>query len=167
VLKYTLYRMLKASVGIFFNFLNVLLVGNLPPLGSVTVIVQDQDKYLILERSEGGYVFPGGFMRWKEHPTQTALREGMEETGLTLRVIELIGCCSNNSEHLTKMSTLSVIYHAEFVGGELRNSIEGRASWQDEADLLENMIPQQKGIFEHFLRYRDQAGQRKRFQVEN
>jgi hypothetical protein len=33
--------------------------------------------------------------------------------------------------------------------------------------LLENMIPQQKGIFEHFLRYRDQAGQRKRFQVEN
>ena len=159
--------MLKVCVSIFFNFLNFLLVGNLPPLGSVSVIVQDQDKFLIIERPEGGYVFPGGFMRWKEHPTQTALREGMEETGLTLRVIGLIGCGSNVSERLTKMSTLNVIYHAEAVGGVLRNSIEGRVSWQDEKDLPEKLIPEQKGIFEHFLRFREQAGQTKRFQVEN
>ena len=167
MLKYALYRMLKGCVSIFFNFLNFLLVGNLPPLGGVTVIVQDQEKFLIIERPEGGYVFPGGFMRWKEHPAQTALREGMEETGLTLRVIGLIGCGSNVSERLTKMSTLSMIYHAEVVGGELRNSIEGRVSWHDEADLQEKIQPQQKGIFEHFLHYREQAGQTKRFQVEN
>jgi 8-oxo-dGTP diphosphatase len=167
VLKNALYRTLKASAGIFFNFLNFLLVGNLPPLGSVTVIVQDQDKFLIVERPEGGFVFPGGFMRWKEHPTQAALREGMEETGLTLRVNGLIGCASNVSGRLTKMSTLNVIYYAEVVGGALRNSIEGRVSWQEEKDLPEKLIPEQRGIFEHFLHYREQGGQAKRFQVEN
>jgi ADP-ribose pyrophosphatase YjhB (NUDIX family) len=159
--------MLKSSVGIFFNFLNLLLMGNLPPLGCVSLIVQHQDKFLIIERPEGGYVFPGGFMRWREHPTQTALREGMEETGLKLKVIELIGCGSNSSERLTRMSTLTVIYYAAVVEGELRNSIEGRVSWQDEAELLEKILPQQRGIFEHFLNYREQGKSVKRFQVEN
>ena len=104
-------------------------------------------------------------MRWREHPTQTALREGMEETGLKLKVIELIGCGSNSSEHLTRMSTLTVIYYAEVVEGELRNSIEGRVSWQDEAELLEKIVPQQRGIFEHFLNYREQGKGVKRFQL--
>ena len=162
-----LYRMLKACVGIFFNFLNLLLVGNLPPLGCVSVIVQEQDKYLMIERPEGGYVFPGGFMRWQEHPAQTAVREGMEETGLKLNIIELIGCSSNTSSRLTMMSTLSVVYLAEVVEGELRNSLEGRVSWHDEAGLLERIDPKQKGIFEHYLHYREQSRDVKRFQVEN
>ena len=33
-------------------------------------------------------------MRWKEHPVQTVLREGKEETGLTLRVSDFIGYSS-------------------------------------------------------------------------
>ncbi len=40
------YSLLKKLVGIFFNILNILLAGNLPPFGCVCVIVEDQDKYL-------------------------------------------------------------------------------------------------------------------------
>ena len=159
--------MLKSSVGIFFNFLNFLLAGNLPPLGCVTIIVQHEDRYLMIERPEGGCVLPGGFMRWKEHPLQTALREGKEETGLTLKVNEFIGYSSTDSYGLTRLSTLSVVYSAEVVEGELRNSIEGRVSWLDETDVLEKIIPLQRDIFNNFLHYREQSGQVKRFQVEN
>lgn len=167
MLKNALYRMLKSSVGIFFNFFNFLLAGNLPPLGCVTIVVQREDRYLMIERPEGGYVLPGGFMRWKEHPVQTVLREGKEETGLTLKVIDFIGYSSTASYGLTRLSTLSFVYYAEVMGGELRNSIEGRVSWLDEMDTLGKIIPQQRDIFKNFLLYREQGGQMKSFQVEN
>ena len=121
----------------------------------------------MIERPEGGYVLPGGFMRWKEHPVQTVLREGKEETGLTLRVSDFIGYSSTASYGLTRLSTLSFVYYAEVMGGELRNSIEGRVSWLDETDVLGKIILQQRDIFKNFLLYREQGGQMKSFQVEN
>lgn len=167
MVKNLLYRMLKISVGIFFNILNLLLAGNLPPFGCVSIVIKDHDSYLVIERPEGGFVFPGGFMRWGEHPVQTALRECMEETGLELKVNEMIGCSSTTSDSFTRMSTLTVIYYAEVVAGELKNSIEGRASWRDEVELLEGLQMQQKGILEHFLQYYEQGNLGKRFHVEN
>ena len=101
----------------------------------------------MIERPEGGYVLPGGFMRWKEQPVQTALREGKEETGLTLRVNDFIGYSSTASFGLMRLSTLSIVYYAEVMGGELRDSVEGRVSWLDETDTLGKIIPQQRDIF--------------------
>ena len=147
--------MFKRLVGVCFNILNLLLAGNLPPLGSVCVIVEDQDRYLVVERAGGSFVFPGGFMRWRENPLQTALRECEEETGLHLEVNRLIGCSSNISENLTRMSSLTVIYEAEVIGGELKRSIEGQPRWIDESELRMRVYKKQKGILDHFLNYRE------------
>jgi len=155
VLKNLLYRMFKRLVGVCFNILNLLLAGNLPPLGSVCVIVEDQDRYLVVERAGGSFVFPGGFMRWRENPLQTALRECEEETGLRLKVNGLIGCSSNSSENFTRMSSLTVIYQAEVIGGELKRSIEGQPRWIDESELRMRVYKKQRGILDHFLRYRE------------
>ena len=154
MLKNLLYRMFKRLVGVCFNILNLLLAGNLPPLGSVCVIVEDQDRYLVVERTGGSFVFPGGFMRWRENPLQTALRECEEETGLRLKVNGLIGCSSNSSENFTRMSSLTVIYQAEVIGGELKRSIEGQPRWIDESELRMRVYKKQKGILYHFLNYR-------------
>lgn len=167
MVKNLLYRMLKGLVGIFFNILNLLLAGNLPPFGCVSIVVKDQGSYLVIERPEGGFVFPGGFMRWREHPVQTAQRECMEETGLKLKVKELIGCSSTTSSGFTRMSTLTVIYYAEVVAGELKNSIEGQVGWHDEAELLEGLQVHQRGILVHFLQYYEQSNRSKRFHFEN
>jgi 8-oxo-dGTP diphosphatase len=148
--------MFKRLVGVCFNILNVLLVGNLPPLGSVCVIVENQDQYLAVERRGGKLVFPGGFMRWRENPVQTALRECEEETGLHLKVNGLIGCSSNISENFTRMSSLTVIYEAEVIGGELKRSIEGKPCWVDESELRRRVYKKQKGILDRFLYYREQ-----------
>src|SRR3989442_1570145 len=101
--------MLKSSVGIFFTFLNFLLAGNLPPLGCVTIIVQHEGRYLMIERLEGGYVLPKDFMNWKEQPVQTTLREDKKKTNLTLKVNEFIGYSSTTSYGLMRLSTLSMV----------------------------------------------------------
>lgn len=158
MVKRLLYRLLKRLVGLCFNLLNLLLFGNLPPLGCVSVVVNDveNNKILAVERPRGGCVFPGGFMRWREHPFQTAERECLEETGLHLRVIGLIGCSSNVTDRFTLMSTLTVIYHAEATSGELKSSIEGQPCWLEVEELQIKLKYKQRGILEHYLRYREQ-----------
>ena len=152
-----LYRGLKTWVGIFFNLLNFLLAGNLPPFGCVNIVVEEQGRYLVIQRPEGHFVFPGGFMRWRERPEDTGVRECKEETGLQVKITNLIGCSSTASNDITKMSTLSVIYRAEVAGGTLLSSIEGKPMWMDEAELHVKLFKQQTGILEHYLARRDQG----------
>jgi ADP-ribose pyrophosphatase YjhB (NUDIX family) len=147
------YTLLKVLVGTFFNMLNLLLAGNLPPFACVCVVVAEQDQCLVIERPEGGYVFPGGFMRWREHPEKTVEREGREETGLTLRVVSLMGVSSTLSRHFSKMSTQTLVFKAEVAGGELKSSIEGRACWRTIDELPGILQQQQRGELEHFLRW--------------
>ncbi len=149
------YKLLGKLVGICFSILNLLLLGNLPPLGSVCVIIEDQGKFLVVERQRGQYVFPGGFMRWREQPTQAAQRECREETGLEIKVLHLIGCSVNPSDRFGRLATISIIYHAEVVGGKLQGSIEGQPRWLDEAALPGSLYAQQVGIYEHYRAHQE------------
>ena len=137
MLKHLLYKVLGKLVSFSFNILNICLAGNLPPLGCIAVIVEDQGRYLLLRRPEGSLVFPGGFMRWREHPTQTALREFKEETGLQVKLHHVVVCYSNTSKSFGRMSTLMLVFCAEVSGGEMRGSVEGQPCWIEESDLLE------------------------------
>ena len=40
---------------------------------------------------DGGWTMPGGGMEWDEQPTDTAIREFREETGLAVTLGELVG----------------------------------------------------------------------------
>jgi 8-oxo-dGTP diphosphatase len=156
VLKRILYRILTKSATISFNILNVVLAGNLPPLGSICVVVEDNGRYLILQRPEGGLVFPGGFMRWREHPAQTARREFKEETGLQLQLHHIIGCYSKVSTRFDRMSTLTLVYSGVVIGGEMRSSVEGQPRWIDESDLRGKLDFQYVSILDDFLVHRKQ-----------
>ncbi len=99
-------------------------------------------------------MFPGGFIRWREHPAQTALREGREETGLQLEVRGLLGFSSVVYERITRMNTLTLIFQAEVVSGELKSSIEGKACWRSSEELSHLLQRKQQGVLEHFLHHR-------------
>lgn len=137
MLKLILYQVLKKSVGFCFNCLNICLWGNLPPMGCISVIVEDQGKLLLLKRPNGDLVFPGGFMRWQEHPTQTALREVKEETGLHVTLQHVVACYSIASTDFRSMSTLILVFCAEVNGGDMRSSVEGYPCWIEKTNLLE------------------------------
>jgi ADP-ribose pyrophosphatase YjhB (NUDIX family) len=135
VLKRILYWVLGRLASISFNILNLCLAGNLPPLGCICVIVEDQGRYLLLRRPGGDLVFPAGFIRWREPPTQTAQREFKEETGLEIDLQYVVGCYSYVSTRFDRMSTLTLSYCGKVTGGEMRGSIEGRPCWIDESEL--------------------------------
>ncbi len=155
---YMLYELLKTLVCIFFNMLNILLVGNMPPLGTACAIVEDEGRFLIVENSRGGWTFPGGFMRWRETPAATAVRECEEETGLRLQVRGMVGFYVECSSGFTSVSTLIHIYHGGVVGGKLRSSIEGRARWLDEAELRARLAGRSADIFAQYERYQTRPG---------
>jgi len=154
VLYRILYRVLSKLASIFFNVFNILLAGNLPPFGSVCMIVEDKGRYLVIQRPEGRVGFPSGFMRWREHPTQTVRREGKEETGLELRVGDVVGYYSVVSSNFYRMSALTLIYEAEVVGGQLHGSVEGQPQWLDESELRSKLEVQQRNMLDRYLRYR-------------
>lgn len=150
------YPFLKKFASVFFNVLNIVLRGNLPPFGCACVIIEEQDRYLVIERPGGDLALPGGFMRWREHPTETARREGEEETGLHLEIDDLIGCYSTISNGFSRMSTLTLVYVAKVRDGELRKSVEGQPHWMAEVDLRNNLNVLHQLMLDDYLRHRGQ-----------
>lgn len=155
MLKRILYRVVQGLVPLCFNALNFLLAGNLPPLGSACVIVEDAGRFLLLKRPGGVIVFPGGFMRWREYPAETAQREVREETGLDVRLLDTIGIYANKSTQLVRLSTLTVAFTGEVVSGSLKGSIEGNPCWLDESDLRERLGGHYKGMLADYCAYRE------------
>ena len=152
-----LYAGVKKLAGIFFNILNLLLGGNLPPFVCVCVIAEEQGRFLVLERPNGRIVFPAGFMRWREQPRRAARREGKEETGLDLRIGDLVTYYPLISHRLASMSTVSLVFQAEVIGGELRSSIEGQPCWLDEQDLRRRFNEHSCELLDAYLRARGRS----------
>lgn len=155
-----LYRIVKKLFVLSVNILNLLLAGNLPPFVCVCVIVEEQGRFLVVESAQGRFTFPGGFVRWRELPVQAARREGKEETGMLLRINDVIGHYSCPSKHFRSASTLDIVFHAEVVGGELRSSIEGKPAWLDAAEVQRNMGNNAQHMFDDYLKHRCTARHR-------
>ena len=154
---YILYMLFKRLVGVFFNTLNFLLAGNLPPFACVCLLVEKQGQFLAIKRPGGDWLLPSGFIRWRESPAEAALREAEEETGLRLELDGVIGCHSITGQRIGGMSTLTIVYSATVAGGDLRGSIEGQPRWLDEADLRSGVRPQFAYILDDYLRQREQG----------
>lgn len=146
-----LYQALKKSASIFFNMLNFLMAGNLPPFGCVCVIVEREKRFLVVEQTNGSVVFPGGFMRWRELPEQTLRREGEEETGLLIHAQNLIGYYPHSAKNSVQMSTLTLVYRGEAVSGALKKSMEGNPLWIAADELPAKLAPEYHRIFEDYL----------------
>lgn len=149
-----LYDLLKRCTSIFFNLLNWLLGGKLPPFCSAAVVVEEQGRYLVVQLPGQRTVFPGGFMNWRETPQQGAQREGLEETGLHLEIGDMVGCYVLTSDSWTNMSNLSFVFQARVTGGELRDNIEGRPCWLSEDELYTQLNEHGRHIFADYQRQR-------------
>lgn len=149
------YDLLKKCVSIFFNILNWVLGGKLPPFGSACVIVEEQGRFLVVKLPGERVVFPGGFMNWCENPRQGAEREAREETGLEVSASELVGYYSCASDSITCMSTLSFAFAGKVVGGTLHDNMEGQPCWMPEHELRQRLSGHSLSLLEDYLRLRD------------
>lgn len=156
-----LHRILVWLAPLCFNILNVLLGGNLPPLGAACVIVEDKGRFLMIMRFDGRVSFPGGFMRWREHPTQTARRECREETGLDVVLHDTIGTYYNISTHPFRMSTINIVFAGTVVDeSKMRGSVEGHPAWMTEAEMKKTLNGRFSTILQDYLAYRERTKSR-------
>ncbi|HEV2640227.1 MAG TPA: NUDIX domain-containing protein [Actinocrinis sp.] len=93
---------------------------------AANVVVQDaQGRILMIRRSDNGnWAVPGGGMELGESLPSTAVREVLEETGITCKVTGLVGIYTD-PRHVTHFTSndevrqeFSVVFTAEYVSGD-------------------------------------------------
>lgn len=92
------------------------------PKVAAAVIVERAGKILLVRRSfgpeEGKWSLPAGFVDGGEDPQQAAVRECVEETGLTVRILGLSDVIYGQ-EH-PRGASIVIVYRAEVQEGTLR-----------------------------------------------
>ena len=87
-------------------------------------VVDDGNGRILLQKRPGGlWGLPGGIAELGEALHETAERETFEETGLKVRVKELIGIYSRYSAVCAngdKIQPMVALFSAEVIGGELK-----------------------------------------------
>lgn len=108
-----------------------------------TLILNDQNQVLLgrraIDPSKGKWDVIGGFLNLGEHPTQGAIREAKEETGLDVKIEKLLGIFMDTYGD-TGYSTLNICYTATVVGGEPKpNDDAAELKWFDISNLPDDM----------------------------
>jgi ADP-ribose pyrophosphatase YjhB (NUDIX family) len=92
------------------------------PIPAAGVIIVENNEILLVKRAHppklGWWCIPAGFMEWDEHPTQTAIREAYEETGLKVKLESFFEVYSGNDD--PRNNAILLLYLAKKVGGEMK-----------------------------------------------
>jgi 8-oxo-dGTP diphosphatase len=106
---------------------------------------------------EGSWAFPGGFCEWGETTEQSCAREAREETGIEVRIGEVLGVYSDPDRD-PRGHTVSVLYDARPIGGTARGGDDAaEARWFRPAELAKLEL-----AFDHGEIAREQLARRGR-----
>lgn len=114
-----------------------------PKIGADAAIFNEKGEILLMERADGsGWCLPCGWVEPNERPIDTAVREAYEETGLHVKVTQLVGAFTRKASAQNGPFTMVAIVHlCEIVGGELTLSHEGSALHYWDIDVVQNWHP--------------------------
>ena len=96
-------------------------------------LAASEDKVLLARASDrsalpGTWWLPGGGGEFGEPPADAVVREFVEETGLMVRVVQLLGVLSDVADRPDineRMHTVRIIYAVEVTAGELTPEVAG------------------------------------------
>ncbi|MBO4914761.1 MAG: NUDIX hydrolase [Oscillospiraceae bacterium] len=85
----------------------------------------DKEGRVLLQRrgDSSQWGFPGGAIEIGETPEMAAVREFKEETGLDVKVVDLIGIytdCDMEYPNGDKAQSIGIVYEMEAIGGQLK-----------------------------------------------
>ncbi len=104
------------------------------PKIAVDPLIIKGDKIILSKRAvtpfKGMLEFPGGMVEYGETVEHAVIRETEEETGLKIKVKDILGVYSEKSRD-PRFHTVAVAFIVEPIGGKLRGSFEGEPAWYD------------------------------------
>ncbi len=97
-----------------------------PRIGSDAAIFDSSGKILLMKRADNAkWCLPCGLVEAGESPEQAAIREAKEETGLEVKILELVGMYTRlPSVEYGLFTIVSTVYLCEVFGGTLQRSHE-------------------------------------------
>ena len=102
-------------------------IGHQPIIlpGAVVILLNDHNEVLLQKRNDGGYGLPGGLMEMGESLEETAKREVLEETGLEIDELKLLGIFSGADYYLKmkngdELYSLTAVYYSRKQSGVMR-----------------------------------------------
>jgi len=103
-----------------------------PMVGCDVFIRNIRNELLLIQRTDNNlWALPGGYQELGETPKECAIRECMEETGLNVEILELIGVFSSlryelKNYPLKDIEICHLFFLGKVVGGKEKTSIESK-----------------------------------------
>lgn len=129
------------------------------PLLAVDIIIELRDRperpVVLIERHNPphGWALPGGFVDRGETLERAALREALEETGLQISLVVLLGCYSDPGRD-PRGHTVSAVYVAHAQGDPQAADDAARAGAFTPAEIPEPLAFDHRQILDDYLHYR-------------
>jgi len=134
-----------------------------PRLTVDAFILDRRGRLLLIRRGrppfEGSWGLPGGFCEWKEKTETCCAREAREETGLRVRVGELLGVYSDPNRD-PRGHNVTVLYAAKPLSGRAKGGDDAAdARWFEPSEVtsLEFAFDHGKIVSEQLARVRRRA----------
>ena len=125
--------------GLIYKIIVLLTLGQISPLVGAGIIVEQDGKILLIDRSDGlGYTVPGGIVRHRETVEQCVLRDAREETGYTVKITGFVGVYSSLKRD-PRFRAIALTYKGSIVEGAPRSSSEGTPCWRTPDEVLGHM----------------------------
>lgn len=115
-----------------------------PLIGCDTFVCNARQQVLLIQRADNGFwALPGGFHDLHETPAECAAREFLEETGLQIRITQLLGVFSSNRYEEKNYphkggKYVHIVFRGELIdptAQPTRTSESSAVNWFDERNL--------------------------------
>lgn len=120
------------------------------PKVAVSILLEQDGKVLLVRRAHepfrGLWTLPGGFVNSGEDPAEAAIRECVEETGLSAEITGILGI-RHGREH-PRGSDFVIFYSGRLTGGTLHADDDADAAdWFERGQLPELAFQSTKTLF--------------------
>lgn len=102
------------------------------PKVGVGVLIMKEGKLLLVQRvmapEIGKWSIPAGYLDYGEDPQETAVREVLEETNLTVEITGLVDVYYNPKARSQGGASVFILYRAKLLGGNLKAGDDAKAA---------------------------------------